>query len=118
MEENKIKEILEVYRTCWSETSEISRENKLKEIILENFEYYDPNTYIVGHSQLSEYMAQFQKEYLGCTFNITQLIIHHDRSLANWQMMSSENVVIGQGSDFAFYKNGKLNTISSFFTES
>lgn len=117
MEERKIKEIWETYRACWSEAITDNRVNKLQQIIAEDFEFYDPNIELNSYQKLSDYMGQFQKEFLGCTFTITDFIIHHDRSLAHWEMISPDNEVVGNGSDFAFYEKGKLKTISSFFKE-
>ena len=118
MEEKKIKEIWETYRACWSEKNAAFRENKLQQIIDDDFEFYDPNIDLDNSRKLSDYMAQFQKEFSDCTFTITDIIIHHDRSLAHWDMISPNNEVVGNGSDFAFYKNGKLKAVSSFFKES
>ncbi|MBN8652776.1 MAG: nuclear transport factor 2 family protein [Cytophagales bacterium] len=117
MEERKIKEIWETYRACWSQTIKLDRDNRLQEIISEDFEYYDPNIVLEGYQKLSDYMTEFQKAFSGCTFTITAFSIHHDRSLAQWDMLSPNNEVVGNGSDFAFYANGKLKTISSFFKE-
>lgn len=117
MEEKKIKEIWEVYRACWSEATTTTRVNKLQQIIAEDFEFYDPNIELDNYQKLSDYMAQFQKEFPGCAFTITDFIIHHDRSLAHWDMVGPDNQVLGKGSDFAFYNNGKLKAVSSFFKE-
>lgn len=118
MEETKIKEIWEIYRSCWSETDKATREKKLRQIIDDDFEFYDPNNDLDNSQKLSDYMAQFQQEFEGCTFTITDIIIHHDRSLAHWDMISPDKEVVGNGSDYAFYKNGKLKAVSSFFKES
>ena len=117
MEEREIKEIWEAYRACWSEAITANRVNKLRQIIAEDFEFYDPNIELDSYQKLSDYMGQFQKEFQGCAFTITDLIIHHNRSLAHWNMISPDNEVVGTGSDFAFYENGKLKIISSFFKE-
>lgn len=118
MEERKIKELWETYRACWSEANTANRENTLQQIIAEYFEFYDPNIDLGSSQKLSDYMAQFQKEFSDCIFTITDFMIHHDRSLAHWDMVNSDNEVVGNGSDFAFYADGKLKTISSFFKES
>ena len=117
MEETKINEIWETYRACWSEAITSERDNKLQEIIAEDFEYYDPNQVLEGYRRLSDYMAQFQKEFAGCTFTITDFSVHHNRSSAHWNMLSPDNEVLGHGVDYAFYANEKLKTISSFFKE-
>lgn len=117
MEESKIKEIWETYRACWSEGDSSQRNIRLQEIIAADFQYYDPNIEMEDYLQLSDYMAQFQREFAGCSFIITDFKIHHSRSLAHWDMISAESEVVAQGVDFAFYAQGKLKTITSFFNE-
>ena len=48
---------------------------------------------------------------------VTNLQMHHERSLANWNMVNSENEIVGNGTDFAQYENGKLKQITGFFKE-
>lgn len=118
MEESNIKEIWETYRTCWSEAHSSKRNIRLQEIISDDFEYHDPNIEIEGYLQLSDYMIQFQKEFVGCSFIITDFNVHHNKSLAHWNMISANNEVVGNGVDFASYTHSKLKTITSFFKES
>jgi len=63
-------------------------------------------------------MTQFQKEFAGCSFIITDFNVHHNRSLAHWNMISTDNKVVGNGVDFASYTHTKVKTITSFFKES
>lgn len=118
MEESKINEIWEAYRTSWSVANSSERNIILQEIVTEDFAYRDPNIEMEGHLRLSDYMAKFQKEFAGCSFNITDFSVHHNRSLAHWDMVNSDNERVGNGVDFALYAHNKLKAITSFFKES
>lgn len=111
----QINEIWETYRSCWSENDSQKRTNRLDEIMTQDFEYRDPNVELNGHTQLSEYMEQFQKEFKGASFTITDFMIHHNRSMAKWNMINEQNEVVGNGVDFAQYENGRLKQITGFF---
>lgn len=114
---DKTTKIWEVYRTCWNIENSEERKSKLTKIMTDDFEYCDPNIKLKGSYQLSDYMGQFQKEFSGISFIVTNLQLHHERSLANWNMVTSENEIVGNGTDFAQYENGKLKQITGFFKE-
>ena len=106
------------YRASWSNENSIKRAYDLRKITSDDFVYRDPNIELNGFEQLSDYMTQFQKEFAGASFIITDFIEHHNRSLAHWNMVNSENEVVANGTDFATYENGKLKQITGFFKES
>ncbi len=112
-----VNEIWEIYRSCWSENNAVRRTGKLKEIMSDDFEYRDPNIELRGYQELSDYMEQFQNEFTGASFTISDFNIHHDRILANWNMIDAEKNVVGNGADFALYESGKLKQITGFFKE-
>ncbi len=113
----RINKIWETYGNCWSDNNTEQRTCRLSEIISDDFEYQDPNVELKGLRELSDYMEQFQNEFKGASFAITDFNIHHDRSMANWNMLNKKNEIVGNGTDFAQYKNGKLQQITSFFAE-
>lgn len=114
----KINEIWETSRSCWNDNHSNRRKSKLSEIMSDDFEYRDPNVELKGHRQLSDYMEQFQKEFIGASFVISDFNVHHNRSLANWNMVDAKNEVVGNGVDFAQYENGSLKQVTGFFKES
>lgn len=114
---NETSQIWETYRASWSNDNSAERTNELQKITNNDFEYRDPNIDLTGHQQLSDYMSQFQKEFVGASFVITDFQYHHNRSLAHWNMVNAENEVVGTGTDFAIYENGKLKQITGFFKE-
>jgi len=113
----KIDEIWETYRASWNNDNSKNRTEELRNIMTEDFEYRDPNVEIKGSAQLSDYMSQFQKEFVGASFTITDFQYHHDKILAHWNMVNEKNEVVGNGSDFAIYQNGKLKQITGFFKQ-
>ena len=112
---NKTNQIWEIYRASWSNDNSAERTDQLQKIMTEDFEYRDPNVELTGYKQLSDYMSQFQNEFVGASFVITDFQYHHDKSLAHWNMLNAENEVVGNGTDFAIYENGKLKQITGFF---
>lgn len=114
---NEANQIWETYRASWSNENSAKRTDELRKITSDDFEYRDPNIELRGFEKLSDYMTQFQKEFTGASFVITDFIVHHDRSLAHWNMVNSENEVVANGTDFATYENGKLKQITGFFKE-
>ncbi len=111
----QISEVWETYRSCWNNSDSQRRTDRLNEIMTQDFEYRDPNIELKGHAQLSEYMEQFQSEFKGASFVVTDFKIHHNRSMAKWNMINEQNEVVGNGVDFAQYEDGKLNQINGFF---
>ncbi|MEL7268080.1 MAG: nuclear transport factor 2 family protein [Bacteroidota bacterium] len=113
----KINQIWETYRASWDNEDSQKRTDELRKIMTEDFEYRDPNIELKGSRQLSDYMSQFQKEFVGASFVITDLQYHHKKILAHWNMVNAKNEVVGNGTDFAIYENGKLKQITGFFKQ-
>ena len=114
---DKINQIWETYRISWSNDNSVERTDELQKIMTIDFEYRDPNVELKGHEELSDYMSQFQKEFVESSFTIQDFQVHHDRSLTHWSMVNAENEVVGKGTDFATYENGKLKQITGFFKQ-
>lgn len=113
----KINQIWETYRASWDNEDSQKRTDELRKIMTEDFEYRDPNIELKGSRKLSDYMSQFQKEFVGASFVITDLQYHHEKILAHWNMVNAKNEVVGNGTDFAIYENGKLKQITGFFKQ-
>jgi len=111
----KTNPVWETYRASWSNANHAVRTDELQKIMTEDFEYRDPNVELTGHKQLSDYMSQFQREFAGASFVITDFHYHHDKSLAHWSMVNFEHEVMVTGTDFAVYEHGKLKQITGFF---
>ncbi|OJJ20165.1 hypothetical protein BKI52_16975 [marine bacterium AO1-C] len=114
----QINEIWEVYRSCWSEQDANKRVSQLSTIMSNDFEYKDPNIELIGFEQLSHYMQEFQNQFIGASFEITDFNVHHDRIMANWSMVDSTQKIVVNGVDFARFEGNKLKQITGFFKES
>jgi hypothetical protein len=77
--------------------------------------YTDPNMVAVGVDELSDYMAQFQQGFTEVKFATTKFVVHHDQSLTHWNMVNSENAIVGNGISFGMFKDGKLIKMTGFF---
>ncbi|HAS47221.1 MAG TPA: hypothetical protein DCS93_42455 [Microscillaceae bacterium] len=113
----QMNEIWEIYRSCWSERNSTKRVNQLSTIMSDDFQYKDPNIELIGFEQLSNYMQEFQNQFEGASFEITDFNVHHDSIMANWNMISSTQEVMVNGVDFARFERGKLKQITGFFKE-
>ncbi len=113
----QINEVWEIYRSCWSETDSKSRLHKLANIMSDDFQYKDPNIDLIGSIQLADYMQEFQNQFEGASFEVTDFNVHHDSIMANWNMVDAGKTVVANGVDFARFENGKLKQITGFFKE-
>ena len=109
--------IWDTYRICWNEANSTQRTEKLKKIMTDDFEYKDPNFEIKGYLQLSDYMKQFQEQFIGASFITKDINIHHNRCLVNWNMINDNNEILSNGTSFVLYENNKIKEITGFFKE-
>ena len=112
-----INEIWDTYRGCWSEANTIQRTEKLQKILTDDFEYRDPNFEIVGYQQLSDYMREFQDQFVGSSFVTKDINTHHNRCMIHWNMVNGKNEVLSNGTSFVLIENNKLKQITGFFKE-
>ena len=113
----QIETIWETYRSCWDEKNADTRLNRLGEIMMDDFQYKDPNIELIGYNKLSNYMEEFQEQFVGASFEVTNINVHHDSIMANWSMLDSNKEVVANGVDFAKFANGRLQQITGFFKE-
>jgi SnoaL-like domain len=78
--------------------------------------YCDVNGVIEGREALSNYMEGFQQSVKGGRFRILSVINHHDRMLAEWELLGPGEVVLQTGRSFAtLAPDGRLASITGFF---
>ncbi len=111
-------------RTLWDRYSatwampEAERLERLAETVAPEVTYTDPHIALAGIAAFSEYMTGFQAQMPGAGFQIREVIDHHGRTLAHWNMVSAEQAVIGTGTSFAeLSADGKLAHITGFFAD-
>ena len=106
------------YVNAWSETDREKRNAIFDDIINESSTYTDPLTEqpLAGHDALHAYIEQSQEMFPGVHFKIKQVIFHHGKSLAHWDMCDGNENVIAPGNSYIEYDdNGKLTREVGFF---
>lgn len=110
-------EIWEAYGNAWSEPIEIIRKQTLNLFLIPDCSYTDPNVEITGIDAISDYMKEFQKGFPGARFVVTDFKIHHEQSLAHWNMVDGQGDILSKGASFGMYKNEQLIKMTGFFWE-
>ena len=104
------------YATAWAEADSTKRMQILERYLAGDVTYTDSLTDLAGYAQFSECMAGFQKDMPGVRFVTTGFTHHHQRSLAQWNMVDSKGSILGQGESFVQYgQDGRLTQITGFF---
>ncbi len=105
------------YAAIWSAPAD-KRGGELAACLADDATYCDPNGLIAGRESLSAYMGQFQETALGAAFRIRSVLNHHDRTLANWSLVTPDGSDLQRGTSFGqLSADGRLRTISGFFYE-
>lgn len=108
------KALWERYSASWS-MPEADRRERLNETVSPDVTYTDPHIALSGIDDFSDYMAGFQSNAPNTGFEIREVIDHHGRTLAHWEMVS-DGALIGTGTSFAeVSEDGRLAHITGFF---
>lgn len=103
------------YAETWSLPEE-ERLSRLQQLITADVTYTDPTTSLGGLEALSNYMGKFQLDAPGGRFVITEAYEHHGQSLAYWQMLNEEGMVMMNGTSYALLSDeGKFQSLTGFF---
>ncbi len=104
------------YSEVWSLPEAGERVSRLKELTASGMTYTDPTTAVEGVEALAETMGNFQKDIPGAKFVITQVIEHHQQSLAHWEMQGADGSVMMPGTSHALLSDdGKFRSFTGFF---
>ncbi len=115
MTNNSYLEIWEAYSASWSEPNEIIRKEMLQKLLIPYCNYTDSNVDVWEVGNLSDYMSEFQKGFPGAKFVVTDFKVHHDQSLAHWNMVDVNGNILNQGASFGMYKDRQLTKMIGFF---
>jgi hypothetical protein len=115
MTDNSYLEIWQAYGASWSEPNEKKRKETLQKQLILTCNYTDPNVDILGIDNLSDYMGEFQKGFPEAKFVLTDFKVHHDQSLAHWNMVDGNGNILSKGTSFGIYKDGQLIKMTGFF---
>jgi hypothetical protein len=103
------------YSRIWS-ADRATRITELDACLANTCSYCDVNGLIVGHQALSNYMEGFQQSVSGGKFRIKSVVHHHDRMLAEWELLGPNDSVLQTGRSFATVADdGRLASITGFF---
>lgn len=109
----------ETYAAAWKETSPQAKEAALLKSVARICVYKDPTTTAHGHDALIAYMLDFHQQVPGGHFVTTWFLAHHDVSIAKWNMVGVDGVVIGEGVSYGQYnEQGELVAMTGFFESS
>ena len=115
MDKTIYRNVWELYMKSWSESDSVKRMESLEQILIQDCIDTDTFSHTVGREDLSNYMADFQKQVIGVKFITTHFKEHHNQSLAHWDMIDGQNKLITKGASFAMYnEEGKLTQMNSF----
>lgn len=103
------------YARIWS-SEPARRAAELEACLTDGCSYCDVNGLIEGREALSNYMGGFQQSVKGGKFEICSVKHHHDRMLAEWNLIGGDGAVLQSGTSFATVSaDGRLQSITGFF---
>jgi hypothetical protein len=119
MQGNSRRDVWETYAQAWSRVDQVRRRQLLDQSVSPECIYTDPLIQVQGYDALSNYMESIQKNTPGIKFVTTGFQEHHDQSLAQWNMVDSEDKILSPGASFARYDaDGRLKQMTGFFAPS
>ncbi len=106
----------EKYTSTWKMTNKADRLAMFSEVLADTAIYTDPLVQATSWDELIDYMENFHQQIPGGHFVTTYFLSHHQKSIANWEMRTQENVTIGSGISYGEYDDqGKLVSMNGFF---
>ncbi len=114
--ENKFRETWETYTSSWKSSDNNEKLSLFEQSLAEGCTYTDPLTAAKGWDELLTYMNDFHKQIPGGYFETTNFLTHHNKSIAQWNMRNSDDVIIGTGISYGQYNDaGKLTAMVGFY---
>jgi hypothetical protein len=108
--------VWEEYVRAWREGTVEGKTRALQNSAAGNNVYRDPLATCTGHTELIGYMLQLLNSAPGCYFETTHFLEHHDASIARWNMVGADGVVMSDGMSYAQYDGqGLLVSETGFF---
>ena len=106
----------ETYAASWKAETPAEKQRLFEQSLSTDCRYTDPLTQTRGYSPLLDYMREFQRQIPGGHFITKRFIVHHDRSIAFWDMCDETGTVIGDGVSYGEYDaTSKLTRVTGFF---
>lgn len=106
----------EKYTSTWKMTDKAARLAMFSEVLANHAVYTDPLVQATTWEELIAYMENFHQQVPGGHFVTTSFLSHHQKSIANWEMKTGENVTVGTGTSYGEYDDqGRLVSMNGFF---
>ncbi len=103
------------YGASWAQ-SEAERNALIAELATPDVRYTDPSVTLEGAEALSAYMGEFQRQFPGKRFEITDVREHNQQSLANWRLVDGAGKIAMLGTSHArLAADGKFMSFTGFF---
>lgn len=111
-----LQQTWEHYTVSWREAPADQQRALFESALSHDCVYRDPLGMACGWDELATYIANFHSQIPGGHFVTRKFSSHHQRSLAYWNMVNGQGVVIGEGHSFGCYNEmGKLTSMTGFY---
>ena len=111
-----IKETWETYALSWKVKTLQEKQDFFEKCLDRNCHYSSPIINTKGWDALSAHMLDFHQKVPGGYFETTYFQEHNNRSIARWNLLNGDDVVLGDGISYCEYNDdGKLKTMAGFF---
>lgn len=104
------------YGDSWKAESAAEKRKFFEKSMDRNCKYNDPLVKANGWDELEVVMLDFHRQVPGGYFVTHYFLAHSNKSIAKWEMLNGENVVIGDGISYGEYnERGMLVSMTGFF---
>ena len=104
------------YGASWQAESAAEKRELFKKCLCSGCQYNDPLVKTKSWDELEAVMLDFHRQVPGGYFVTNYFMAHSNKSIAKWEMLNDENVVIGDGISYGEYnENGMLVSMTGFF---
>lgn len=116
--EQDVEKVWQAYSEAWTDITVEDRLRLLSENVTEDVVLIAPDGVGHGREELLTRLADFQKTFPGASFQTKNFISHHNRSLADWNMVAKDGSVILTGYSVGHYNaDGKLSEITGYWRQ-
>lgn len=113
---NEYQRLWDAYTDAWKVETAEQKRALFRQCLEPECVYRDPLAVTTGWDELCSYMIDFHAMIPGGHFVTRRIRFHHDRSIAEWDMVDGKGTVIGDGISYGEYsKGGKIVAMTGFF---
>ena len=111
-----IKETWDTYALSWKVKTLLEKQAMFEKCLDLNCNYTSPIINTKGWDALSAHMLDFHKKIPGGYFSTTYFLEHNSRSIARWNLLNDNDVILGDGISYCEYNSiGRLKVMTGFF---